>query len=97
MKRVSISISDDTLDGVDKLAATLGCSRSALIDVLLASGLVKRLLDHRDHLLSVKGSSAAPSGPAKRNRGDSIQDIEQAIHELEQEYQGDLWHAIDPR
>lgn len=95
MKRVSISISDDTLDGIDALAATLGCTRSALIDVLLARGIVRRLLEHRAHLLSVKGAPVASEGPAKRNRGQSIQEIEQAIHDLERDYQGDLWHAID--
>lgn len=95
MKRISISISDDTLQGVDLLANTLGCSRSALVDVLLARGLVKRLLDHRAHLISIGALSADSSGPAKRNRGESVQDIEQAIHDLERDYQGDLWHALD--
>ena len=95
VKRVSISVSDETLQGVDALARTLGCSRSALIEVLLARGIVRRLLEHRQHLLSVQGASEDPEGPVKRYRGQSIQDIEEAIEELERNYQGDLWHAID--
>lgn len=97
MKRVSISLSDETVEGLDALAHTLGCSRSALVDVLLARGIIRRLLDHRDHLLSVQGVSADQDGPAKRNRGQSIREIEESIHRLEREYQGDLWNAIDER
>ena len=95
MKRVSISISDETLEGVDALAATLGCSRSALIEVLLARGMIRRLLDHRQHLLSIQGASGDPDGPVKRYRGQSIREIEETIEELERDYQGDLWDAIN--
>jgi len=95
MKRVSVSISDDTLEGVDLLARTLGVSRSALIDVLLARGLVRRLLEHRDHLVAINALPADREGPAKRNRGQSVEEIEEAIHRLEQDYQGDLWDAVD--
>ena len=95
MQRISISISEDTLEGVDLLAKTLGCSRSALVDVLLARGLVKRLLDHREHLIAINALTVDREGPAKRNRGQSVEEIEEAIHRLEQDYQGDLWNAVD--
>jgi len=95
MKRISVSISDDTLEGVDLLARTLGVSRSALIDVLLARGLVRRLLEHRDHLIAINALPVDRGGPAKRNRGQSVEEIEEAIYRLEQDYQGDLWDAVD--
>lgn len=34
-------------------------------------------------------------GPVKRLRGDSIQEIEEAINYLETSYQGELWDAAN--
>lgn len=97
MKRVSLSLSDETAEGISLLAGTLGCSKSALVEVLLARGIIRHLLEHRAHLLSLQGSEASPTAPPLRYRGQSIQEIEAAIEELERDYQGDLWDAIDHR
>lgn len=91
MKRVTISLRNDTFKDVSELAESLGCSRSALVDVILAKGLLRHLTARMDYLNMGK----APTGPVKRLRGDSIQEIEEMIHYLETNYQGELWDATN--
>jgi len=92
MKRVTISIREETFDDLSRLAESLGCSRSALVDVILAKGLLKHLRARAEFLRMGK-----PDLPVKRMRGDSIQEIEETISYLETNYQGELWDAVDER
>jgi len=93
MQRTTISLSDETYRDVSELADGLGCSRSALIEVLLARGLLKHLKARLAYAQSIQGVPA----PVKRYRGDSIREIEEQISYLETNYQGELWDAIDER
>lgn len=91
MKRTTISLSDQTYKDLSELADALGCSRSALTEVILARGLLRRLKARLDFLHMESGTS----GPVKRYRGHSIREIEEQISELETNYQGELWDAVD--
>lgn len=91
MKRVTISLRNDTFKDLSDLAEGMGCSRSALVDVILAKGLLRHLTAR----LGYMNMGKAPAGPVKRLRGDSIQEIEELIHHLEENYQGELWDATD--
>jgi len=93
MQRTTISLSDDTYRDVSDLADGLGCSRSALIEVILARGLLKHLKARLAYAQSIQGHTA----PVKRYRGGSIRDIEEQIGQLETNYQGELWDALDQR
>lgn len=93
MKRTTISLSDDTYEDVSDLADGLGCSRSALIEVILARGLLKHLRARLAYAQSIQGQTAA----VKRYRGGSIREIEEQIGQLESNYQGELWDALDQR
>lgn len=93
MKRTTISLSDDTYGDVSDLADGLGCSRSALIEVILARGLLKHLRARLAYARSIQGHAA----PVKRYRGDSIREIEEQIEHLETNYQGELWDDLDQR
>jgi len=93
MKRLTVSLTEETFTDVSGLADDLGCSRSALVEVLLARGLLK----HYRARLAYAQMQSSPSSPTKRYRGDSIREIEQTIDYLETNYQGELWDAIDPR
>ena len=93
MKRTTISLSDETYQDVSDLAEGLGCSRSALVEVILARGLLKHLKARLDFLHLQSGSQA----PVKRYRGDSIREIQETIDYLETNYQGELWDALDER
>jgi hypothetical protein len=94
MQRVTISLRQDTFDDVDKLSDSLGCSRSALIDVVLARGLLKHLRARADFLQMSRNCRDAPT---KRLRGNSIRELEETIHYLEITFQGELWDAVDDR
>lgn len=92
MPRITISLRRETADDVTALAHSLGCSRSALVDIILAKGLLKHLRARMDFL----NMQVDPTGgPVKRLRGDSIQEIEEAINYLETSYQGELWDAAN--
>lgn len=91
MKRVTISLRNETAKDLDSLSAGIGCSRSALVEVLLARGLLKRLRARLDYLHMETGGGST----ARRMRGDSIQEIEETIDYLENNYQGELWDADD--
>jgi len=90
---MTVSLTEETFTDVSGLADDLGCSRSALVEVLLARGLLKR---YRARLAYAQMQSSH-SGPTKRYRGDSIREIEETIDYLETNYQGELWDAIDLR
>jgi hypothetical protein len=91
MPRVTISLRAETAKDLSALAESLGCSRSALVDIILAKGLLKHLTARMDYL----NMSRTQHGPVKRLRGESIREIEETIHYLETNYQGELWDAAD--
>ena len=93
MKRMTVSLTEETFNDVSGLADDLGCSRSALVEVLLARGLLKR---YRARLAFARMQSGSDA-PTKRYRGESIREIEATIEYLETNYQGELWDAIDLR
>lgn len=93
MKRITVSLTDDTFADVSGLADDLGCSRSALVEVLLARGLLKH---YRARLAYARMETNAGL-PTKRYRGESIREIEETISYLESNHQGELWDAIDLR
>jgi hypothetical protein len=90
---MTVSLTEETFADVSGLADDLGCSRSALVEVLLARGLLK----HYRARLAYAQMQADSTGPTKRYRGDSIREIEETIDYLETNYQGELWDAIDLR
>jgi len=91
MKRTTISLSDDTYKAISDLADGLGCSRSALVEVILSRSLLPHLKARLDFLRM----GAPDEAPIKRYRGGSIQEIENMISYLETNSQGELWDAID--
>lgn len=91
MKRITISLSEETHKDVSELADGLGCSRSALVEVMLSRSLLKRLKARLDFLHM--DSHHQPT--IKRYRGDSIQEIEALVDYLEINSQGELWDAAD--
>lgn len=91
MKRVTISLSEDTYNDLTELSKALGCSRSALTEVVLARGMLK----HYRARLAYAQSQAPSDTPIKRYRGQSIREIEEEISWLETNYQGELWDAVD--
>lgn len=92
MDRFSISISDELSADLQALADGLGCTKSALVNVLLARGLVRELRARLDFL-----RQGAPAPTKRRYRGDSIRELEATIDMLENNYQGEIWDAIDQR
>jgi hypothetical protein len=93
MQRTTISLTDDTYSAISALADGLGCSRSALVEVILA----RSLLPHLKARLDFMRMSSPDDKPIKRYRGDSIREIEELIDYLETNAQGELWDAIDQR
>ena len=72
MPRVTISLRKETADDVSALAHSLGCSRSALVDIILSRGLLKHLTARMDFL----NMQVDPQGgPVKRLRGSSIREL----------------------
>lgn len=92
MTRVTISLRKQTAKDVSELAEALGCSRSALIEVILSKGLLPHLRARMDYLNMQQGTAG---GPVKRLRGESIHEIEELISYLETNYQGELWDAAN--
>lgn len=90
MKRITISLRDETAGDLTNLAESLGCSRSALVDVVLAKGLLRHLRARAD-FMNLRPDDGRP---VKRLRGDSIQEIERTIDYLETNYQGEIWDAV---
>ena len=93
MKRMTVSLTEETFTDVSGLADDLGCSRSALVEVLLARGLLK----HYRARLAYARLQSDSHAPTKRNWGESIREIRETIDYLETNYQGELWDAIDLR
>lgn len=91
MKRTTISLSDETYKAISDLADGLGCSRSALVEVILSRSLLPHLKARLDFL----HMSAPEDSPTKRYRGVSIQEIEALIDYLETNSQGELWDAAN--
>jgi len=91
MKRVTISLRNETAAELDKVAKGIGCSRSALVEVLLAKGMLRHLrarLEYQNKYLSANSK-------AMRYTGESIREIEEIVEQLEHNYQGELWDAAD--
>jgi len=88
---MTITLRDQTASNLDKLSAGVGCSRSALIEVLLSDAGMDHLLARLAYQHDVTGSGA----PAKRYTGESIRDIEETIEQLKHSYQGELWDATN--
>jgi len=88
---MTVSLTEETFQDVSGLADDLGCSRSALVEVLLARGLLKH---YRARLAYARMQSKTET-PTKRYRGDSIREIEETIDYLETNYQGELWDAVE--
>lgn len=91
MKRMTITLRNQTAANLDKLSAGIGCSRSALIEVLLSDAGMDHLLARLAYQIDLTGSQA----PAKRYTGESIREIEEAIETLKHSYQGELWDVAD--
>lgn len=91
MKRTTISLSDETYKAISDLADGLGCSRSALVEVILSRSLLPHLKARLDFLRMGSPDHA----PVKRYRGDSIREIEEMISYLETNSQGELWDAAN--
>lgn len=91
MKRTTVSLTDSTFQDVAALADALGCSRSALVEVILSRSRLKHL---RARLAFLR-DQAVKSGPVRRYIGASIDEIEESIDYLESNYQGELWDAFE--
>lgn len=91
MKRMTITLRNQTAANLDKLSAGVGCSRSALIEVLLSDAGMDHLLARLAYQQDLTGSHVA----TKRYTGDSIREIEESIEQLKHNYQGELWDAAD--
>ncbi len=91
MKRITISLRNDTADDLRKLSEGIGCSRSALVEVLLSDSGMKHLIAR----LAYQNQHAAPRDGAMRYSGESVQEIEEAIERLKHNYQGELWDVAD--
>lgn len=90
MKRVTISLRNDTAEELDRVSRGIGCSRSALVEVLLARGM----LSHLRARLEYQNQHGA-SSKKLRYTGESIREIEEIVDQLEHNYQGELWDVID--
>lgn len=89
MKRITVSLRNETAKDLQRLAEGIGCSRSALVEVLLSDGSLKHLRARVEY----QNMEAPPGSALKRFSGESIQEIEETIEQLKHNYQGELWDA----
>lgn len=91
MKRITISLCNDTAADLQKLSEGIGCSRSALVEVLLSDSGMKHLIAR----LAYQNQVAPKREGAMRYSGESVQEIEETIERLKHNYQGELWDVTD--
>ena len=91
MKRITVSLRNETADDLERLAEGIGCSRSALVEVLLSDGSLKHLRARLDY----QNQHVTPGTVSKRYSGESIREIEETIEQLKHNYQGELWDVTD--